>query len=92
MPGSISGQVTDENGAGLPDTVVQAVSGKPIRGKTNAQGNYIITNLNAGSYVVMVTPGAGQYNPPNYQLTLEQNQNMTGVNFTRANQHHGTIR
>jgi hypothetical protein len=92
MPGSISGQVTGADGVGLADVTVQAVSGRPARAKTNNQGNYTITNLNAGTYVVAVVPGAGLYNPPNYQVTLASNQNMMSVNFTKADQHHGTMR
>lgn len=72
MPGSISGQVTDANGAGLNDIAVQAVSGRPMRAKTNSQGNYVITNLNAGTYAVSVAPTAGVFAPATLSVTLKQ--------------------
>jgi hypothetical protein len=84
MPGSISGQVT-ANGTGQNGVTVQAASGgTPARANTNNQGNYTITNLNAGTYVVSVVPGAGQYNPPTQSVTLTSNKNAMGINFAKV--------
>jgi len=84
MAGSISGKVTNAGGGGIANVVVQAVgSGAPATAKTNSSGNYQITNLNAGTYRVLVVPGAGTFTPPNYSVTITQNQNVTGRNFTQ---------
>ncbi|HEX8070608.1 MAG TPA: carboxypeptidase regulatory-like domain-containing protein [Pyrinomonadaceae bacterium] len=81
MPGSISGQVT-ANGVGQSGVTVRATPGS-INATTNSQGNYMITNLNAGNYSVFVVPGAGTYTPAQQPVTLTQNQNKTGVNFAK---------
>ncbi|HEX5283517.1 MAG TPA: carboxypeptidase-like regulatory domain-containing protein [Bryocella sp.] len=55
--GSIAGQVTDNTGAILPDTVVQLrneATGQVQTAKTNSDGNYAFPDLNPGSYTVTV--------------------------------------
>lgn len=55
--GSIAGQVTDNTGAILPDTVVQLkneATGVVQTTKTNSDGNYTFGDLNPGSYTVTV--------------------------------------
>jgi hypothetical protein len=85
MAGSISGKVTNSSGSGLPNLTVQAVAGgTPASATTNSSGNYQITNLNAGTYTVLVRPGAGTFTPPTFSVTLAQNQNVTGRNFTQS--------
>lgn len=85
MAGSISGKVTNASGGGMANVTVQAVGGgPPAAARTNSSGNYQITNLNAGTYTVLVIPGAGTFTPPNYSVTITQNQNATGRNFTQT--------
>ncbi|HEX8070609.1 MAG TPA: carboxypeptidase-like regulatory domain-containing protein [Pyrinomonadaceae bacterium] len=84
MPGSISGQVTLANGTGQSGVTVQATGvGKPAKATTNSQGNYLITNLSAGTYTVSVVPGAGTYTPPFNAVALGQNTNATFINFSK---------
>ncbi|HEV2802122.1 MAG TPA: carboxypeptidase-like regulatory domain-containing protein [Pyrinomonadaceae bacterium] len=83
MAGSISGKVTNASGGGMANVTVQATGGggAPAAAQTNSSGNYQITNLNAGTYTVLVIPGAGTFTPPNFRVTITQNQNVTGRNF-----------
>lgn len=86
MPASISGQVTLANGTGQSGVTVQATGvGKPVTATTNSQGNYVLTNLSAGTYnvSVKVKPGAGTYTPPFNAVALGQNSNATFINFCK---------
>jgi hypothetical protein len=84
MAGSISGKVTNSSGRGIVNVTVQATGGgTPATARTNSSGNYQITNLNAGTYTVLVLPGAGTFTPPNHSVTITQNQNAAGRNFTQ---------
>lgn len=82
---SISGKVTNAAGGvtpGMPGFTVQAVGGgQPAHATTDSRGNYQITNLNAGTYTVLVIPSAGTFTPNKYSVTLTQNQNVTGRDF-----------
>jgi hypothetical protein len=72
MAGSISGKVTSSSGSGMPNLTVQATGGgRPVSATTNSSGNYQI-------------PGAGTFTPPTFSVTLAQNQNVTGRNFTQS--------
>jgi Carboxypeptidase regulatory-like domain/TonB-dependent Receptor Plug Domain len=56
--GQITGNVSDSNGAAVPDatvTVTQAGSGIKRTVTTNADGNYTLPNLAIGSYKVTIT-------------------------------------
>lgn|GEM_PF-2166231 len=83
MPGSISGQVTKIGGGGKNNATVVAnsASGSTGRAKTNSQGNYVITNLSAGSYTVSVLNDF--YNPPTVPVNLSSNQNVMNINFAQ---------
>jgi hypothetical protein len=54
---SISGKVTDETGAVVPNVIVKTKTGKS--GKTDAQGNYTIAGLPPGIYDLSVDDIAG---------------------------------
>ncbi|HEX8070610.1 MAG TPA: carboxypeptidase-like regulatory domain-containing protein [Pyrinomonadaceae bacterium] len=84
MPGSISGRITTPEGVPLSGVPVQAVGSCPNRAVTNSQGNYLISNLCAGTYAVSVASTAGVFAPATLSVTLQQSQNLTCVNFSRS--------
>lgn len=55
--GSITGQVSDENGRGIPDARVQATSGVRVAATAIADqsGNFRLSNVPAGTYSVTAT-------------------------------------
>lgn len=56
--GQITGNVTDQNGAAVPDaaiTVTQVATGAKRTATTNADGNYSILNLSIGVYKISVS-------------------------------------
>lgn len=65
--GTISGQVTDRQGAGVADIPVTAIPDGATSGitkTTDASGNYSITDINADTYTVSVQPPDGMPIPP----------------------------
>lgn len=64
--GAISGKVSDEAGVGLKDAIVKATNEKKIDFgpvTTNARGDYSISGLAPGQYVVTVQAPQGFQNP-----------------------------
>lgn len=76
--GSITGQVTDNNGESIPGANVLLVeSGQGTA--TNTDGNYTISNIEAGTYTLRVTfVGFAEYNQ---QVTVESGETQE-VNIT----------
>ena len=70
--GSIAGTVTDISGAVVPGATVLVTNGSALtRGaNTNAQGDYTVTGLPAGTYNVTVTsPGFQDFQATGFALT-----------------------
>jgi len=62
--GSITGSITDPDGAAVPKAVVQATqveSGKVFTAAASAKGSYTLSSLPAGTYDVMVPPAGFSY-------------------------------
>ena len=62
--GTITGSITDPDGAAVPKAVVQATaagSGKVFTAAASAKGAYTLSNLPAGTYDVMVPPVGFSY-------------------------------
>jgi hypothetical protein len=80
-PVSLQGRVVDKYGRGVSSARVAAIDLETGIGKyayTNGLGNYLITDLKIGAYMVGVTSKA--YKFPTYTLNL--NQDYTGLIFT----------
>ena len=84
QPGSISGQVTDQAGAGVQGaqvTATDAAGAVSPAVATDANGDYKIPNLAPGAYTVAVVAPAGYQNPaplPNIQVQAGKD---TGQDF-----------
>ena len=55
---TVQGTVTDASGAAVPDarvTIKNAGTGATVNAATNAQGRYVVSNLNPGAYDIDAT-------------------------------------
>jgi hypothetical protein len=89
-PYTISGQVLDVDGAsGLPDVLVQAMSGLVVASSTNtdADGNYILVGLQAGKYTVTNSLACYRFGPSNVTVTVGPT-NAVVRNFFASNDFH----
>jgi|GEM_PF-2026515 len=70
-PGSISGKISDANGASLAGTTVSLSGGKSMMTITDSNGNYHFSNLDTGQFYT-VTPSLANYsfNPANRSFSL----------------------
>jgi Carboxypeptidase regulatory-like domain len=85
MATTVAGKVTDLTGAGLAGIEVHASNqgqGADGHATTTDDGNYQITNLDAGSYDLHVS-SPGVFEPKSYPLHVKQHQNMMGRNFKK---------
>src|SRR5262245_29637971 len=77
MRGGIRGTVRNANKAGVPDTVVTAVSattGAKFEATTDAQGNYSFGALPVGGYnITVVSAGLTAFRRQGVQVTADQN-------------------
>ncbi len=87
---SISGNVSDNNNAGVPGVNV-TVNGNTI--KTDANGNYSVSNLVPASYTVSITVPLGYIANGATSQAVTLNANKTGINFklTKVFQIAGTV-
>lgn len=77
--GSISGTVTDSDGAAVPNSTVTATlveTGRQINATSNAQGNYVLNSLQPSHYTIRVTATGFQTYQQN-DVLLEANQTLT---------------
>jgi Carboxypeptidase regulatory-like domain len=77
--GSISGTVTDSDGAAVPNSTVTATlveTGRQINATSNAQGNYVLNSLQPAHYTIRVTATGFQTYQQN-DVLLEANQTLT---------------
>jgi len=77
MRGGIRGTVRNANKAGVPDTIVTAVSatnGAKFEATTDAQGNYSFGALPVGGYnITVVSAGLTAFRRQGVQVTADQN-------------------
>jgi large repetitive protein len=80
--GSISGKVTStQGGAGIADAYVDAESGSDSGSTyTDSSGNYVITDLSAGSYNVTAS-ATGYTSQSQNPVTVTVNVVTSGINF-----------
>jgi len=76
---TISGKVTDTGGSALADVNVSAGDGHSAT--TNSVGDYVISGLSAGSYVITPSKSAYAFSPVSRTVSLSALNNATGVNF-----------
>ena len=78
---SISGTVTDMLGNGIPDVTVRVdVAGDPVQDMTDSQGNYTITGVSGGNYVVWATKDGYVFAPEFHNVTITT-VNQHNINF-----------
>ncbi|MFC0186763.1 carboxypeptidase regulatory-like domain-containing protein [Fictibacillus aquaticus] len=81
-PASVAGTVTDNNGAPLSNASVRVVDETDLEignGITDNNGNYVIGNLPAGAYTVIV--GARDFSSATTGISLQPGQELTGLAF-----------
>lgn len=82
---TVTGKVTDTAGSALAGIEVHAANqgqGADGHATTADDGNYQITNLDAGSYDLHVA-SPGVFEPKSYPLHMNQHQNLMGRNFKK---------
>ena len=79
-PGTVKGQVYDSLGAVLPNATVTVVdaTGKEKTATTNRQGEFTVTGLVPGKYIVRaIAPTFALYENPEVEVTAGQTQDLT---------------
>lgn len=78
LPYTISGRVTDANGAGIPGVTVSA--GASLNTTTDANGNFAIAGVSQGTYTLTPSKSSYAFCPSERQVTVSAN--VSGQNFT----------
>ncbi|MCX7771116.1 MAG: carboxypeptidase regulatory-like domain-containing protein, partial [Proteobacteria bacterium] len=81
---NVSGRVVNQNGAGVANVTVTLTGTGVIRtARTNIFGNFTITGVSNGTYVIAPDPQPGfVFDPVNRNVTVN-NGNVTGIRFRR---------
>lgn len=82
---SVSGRVINQNGAGVANVIIKLTGTGVIKTvRTNVFGNFTITGVANGNYVVSPEPQPGfVFDPINRNVTVN-NANVTGIRFRRT--------
>ncbi len=80
---SISGQIVDAAGAGLPGITVVSQGAVTTTAITDAAGQFALTGFPTGIYTIVPATTAFLYTPASQSVTVVD-ANVTGVSFTAA--------